>query len=201
MGALEKRSKAERFVIKTVFWIIAIGIVYEILTRSWDAPPTTQAVSYTIIQAHAWDNFGDRVGEIVIFSNAQSFEERAHTTLKAAVEYSEREKLTYVRAHQLPSNEDALLGLGYTVARAEYIPGGEKLKHGDWEASAYRGVVDPLEVEIALLWESMRGEYQLEDASGTYTDESALREAIHRTLAGAVALNKINTPLYLKQDL
>ncbi|EGG93543.1 hypothetical protein IMCC1989_1085 [gamma proteobacterium IMCC1989] len=207
----ERRSALNKKILNVFAWVIGTPAIVILLLYIVGGPsnqaPTGQALEYVVIFSENWDNQGRPSGEIVVFSKAQTFEERAHTTMKAAKDYLESKKLKYVRSYHIPSKNKNFLGKGYTLAQAAYSPdsggtdGDSPLKNDTWEVSAYEGTVDPVKVKVALLWESMRDEYQIEDSSGTYTDEPNLRKAIHKIVGVNVPLSKIHTPMYSKKSM
>ena len=149
--------------------------------------------------------FAERnVGELTIFSEAKTYEERIHTVLYAAKRYLEQEDLKYVRVFHLSYPHEALIGAGAVIAKGEYAPDGKggdgsgPLAHKTWQASAVKGEVDEVEAMIEVLWNQMRDRYQVTHESGTYTytDEPALKQAISEAIKGSIPPDEIGLPTY-----
>ena len=144
------------------------------------------------------------VGNLTIFSDAKTYEERIHTVLYAAKRYLEQEDLKYVRVFHLSYPHEALIGAGAVIAIGEYAPDGKgsdgsgPLAHNTWQASAVKGEVDKVAALIEVLWNQMRDRYQVAHESGryTYTDEPALKQAISEAIKGSIPPNKISLPTY-----
>ena len=69
MGGLEKRSKAERFIIKTIFWLLALAFVYdlfvgpeEVTTPGAAGTETTLNGGYACVSEELLDQFVLAVG-------------------------------------------------------------------------------------------------------------------------------------------
>ena len=146
------------------------------------------------------------VGDLTIFSDAKTYEERIHTVLYAAKRYLEQEDLKYVRVFHLSYPHEALIGTGAVIAIGEYAPDGKggdgsgPLAHKTWQASAVKGEVDEVAALIEVLWNQMRDRYQVTDGSVTYTDEPALKQAISEAIKGSIPPDKISLPTYRLVD-
>ena len=142
------------------------------------------------------------VGDLTIFSEAKTYEERIHTVLYAAKQYLEQEDLKYVRVFHLSYPHEALIGGGAVIAKGEYAPDGKgadgsgPLAHKTWQASAVKGEVNEVEALIEVLWHQMRDRYQVTDESGTYTDEPALKQAVSEAIKGSIPPDEIGLPTY-----
>lgn len=146
------------------------------------------------------------VGDLTIFSEAKTYEERIHTVLYAAKQYLEQEDLKYVRVFHLSYPHEALIGTGAVIAIGEYAPDGKggdgsgPLAHKTWQASAVKGEVDEVAALIEVLWNQMSDRYQVTDESGIYTDEPALKQAISKAIKGSIPPDKISLPTYRLVD-
>ena len=147
------------------------------------------------------------VGDLTIFSDAKTYEERIHTVLYAAKQYLEQEDLKYVRVLHLSYPHEALIGAGAIIAKGEYAPDGKgdgsgPLAHKTWQASAVKGEVNEVEALIEVMWYQMRDRYQVTHESGryTYTDEPALKQAISEAIKGSIPPDEIGLPTYRLVD-
>ncbi len=202
----------------TVIWLVsfvvllALGIGMGIIDETEDDPqneskiniPTEQALDFIVYDLGT----GMGIGEMVIFSEAKTFEERAHTTLNAAIKHLEQEDVDFVRACHLSFGHKILVGTGSCIAIAEYFRTdrdhrykNKDLKHGNWEVRAYRGEVDQIKSMTKVMWYMHRDKYQIEDDLGSYTDEPALKKAISEMLKGKLKPEDITLPYYPLEDL
>ena len=146
------------------------------------------------------------VGQLTIFSEAKTYEERIHTVLYAAKRYLEQEDLKYVRVLHLSYPHAVLIAAGAIIAKGEYAPDGKggdgsgPLAHKTWQASAVKGEVNEVAAMIEVLWYQMRDRYQVTHESGTYTDEPALKQAISEAIKGSIPPDKIGLPTYRLVD-
>lgn len=175
-------------------WIFLLLICLPVVVFGADFPDVGH-VSRDVEVVHAEDAsvIGRKRTTFYIYSGAQDFEGRAHTSLfvakQAAVEFG----FDYVKVFHLPANNPIYIGKGSYVASAEYAPdcmgidGRSRLKHCQWEASAYAGAVDSVKTRVEVLWWTYRDEY---------TDEKALKRRISKELGGSVAPEDVHLPLY-----
>lgn len=147
--------------------------------------------------------FRDRnFGKVFIYSYSENYIERVQTSLLAAKDYLEKESIEYVKVFHLPANEPILIGTGHYIAVAEYAPDGKgndgksSFEHETWQARAIQGKIDPLSIEIQVLWYNNREKFQKEDDIGFFTDESALKQFISKKLNNKVLATDIHLPYY-----
>jgi len=205
--ALEKRRKINKkifkFLMLPIVIICGLVLLIAIIPNGIDDPPIEKAdTNYTTY--HAENSKGVPIfssrnfGEVWIYSNAQSFKERAQTCLLAAKRYLEKENLKYVRVFLLPYGNKILVGEGSYIAKCKYAPDGKgehgtsNLKHKTWQASAFEGKVDKKYEPIISMWYRMRDQYKKKTKYGNVTDEIALKQAISKTTKGNVSPQEID---------
>ena len=156
-----------------------------------ESRPTECALEeVTLIGEYDTSSFERKRCQVFIYSNAATFEERAHTTLYFAEQYLKAKGLDYAQVFHLPIPHEALVGRGPYIAQAQYaadgggVSGVSPLEHGTWEAEAVEGEVDKAQAGIAAMYELIKNDFQKKDELGSYTDEEAVRKEISRRLGG-----------------
>lgn len=124
--------------------------------------------------------------------DAKTFEERAQTALKAAIEVQEQTGANVVAARLFiyELNEATPLEvMPLAVARAEYSGDGKdwsgsgKLRNGNWEVRASSLQITEQQLAIAKIWEDNDQNFQIDDGQGgMQTDEKRLRKLIAKKL-------------------
>jgi hypothetical protein len=170
--------------------------------------PTEQALKkVTLMGEYDTSSFERKRCQVFIYSEASTYEERAHTTLYFAEQYLKAKDLDYAQVFHLPIPHEALVGKGPYIAQAQYSPDGggvsgdSPLEHGTWEAEAVEGEVDKAQAGIAAMYELIKDDLQKEDELGSYTDEDAVRKEISRRLEGKVAPEDCRVPIYFTKQL
>ena len=124
--------------------------------------------------------------------DAKTFEERAHTALKAAIEIQKQTGANVVAARLFIYGLNEVTPLEVmpvAVARAEYSGDGKdwsgsgKLRNGNWEVMASSLQITEPQLAIAKIWEDNDQNFQIDDGQGgMQTDEKRLRKLIGKKL-------------------
>ena len=147
-------------------------------------PDVSQAKSYSVIDSSDESFPGRKRIEFVILApEASTFEQFAHTAIKAAINKERETKydVIYIRLEPTPN----LQGTGDAYALAFYAPdGGGHSGDQDWEwqVTARSQPYTTQQIQISELWWENRDRFQKDGC----TDEPAIREFIS---------NKLNIPV------
>lgn len=136
------------------------------------------------------------IGTVYIHSESFDFDERARTSLLAAVAFQKKKAIDYVKVHHLAMPHQVLIGKGEYIATAEFAldgrgaDGSTPLRNGPWQASAFMGQRNDIEALIAVFWHQIQHE-----SSGSLTDEQ-LRHEISKRLDGQIVPEEVKLPTY-----
>ncbi len=143
--------------------------------------PFPHAKPYKIIGTDDFSTPGRKRVGVYIVSSAETRDERAHTTMKAAVEYQEKTKADFVAAYLELSaivKQD-----GNPLAVVDYAPDGKGISGDDdwkWKAEVSADKIEPEHLKVAELWKQNREKFK---KSNGLLDENALKQYISKKLS------------------
>ncbi|MCH8323080.1 MAG: DUF4875 domain-containing protein [Proteobacteria bacterium] len=157
------------------------------LRKSYQSlPPLYEAKDYKIIVKMDATFPINRVRYVLNISSpeAKTFEQRAQTTLKAAIDVQKQTGANIVAARLFIYEQGELLGSA--IARAEYSNdgkdwGGDKtgLRNGNWEVYASTGQITEQQKKLASFWFKNEHKFQIDDGFGDkITDETELKKYV-----------------------
>ena len=155
------------------------------------SPSTPEAQQYEVVgsEEQTPDN-GRSARHWLIVSDCSTFEERAHTLARAALDLHREHGLDLTQVTLYPT--EALVGSGFRLAHGFYaadgragqgLSGADPEYRATWSVLATRDTIGPVDVRVAELWESLWSEYPSSDPlSSSLVDDAALRERIAQEL-------------------
>lgn len=180
------------FRLACIMWCLLISISLP-ACNSNPSVEMSKAVQYKVVQTEDFSFPGrKRVGaSIVVANNNLTFEQKAHTAMKAAADLQKQTQAKMVSVLMEYSSET--LRLGYVAAKAEYSPdnGGYSGSQGyTWDVEATTESPTELELATLKLWGKNRSRFQ-KDGS---TDEPQLSKFIADQLS--IRADEVSLPLY-----
>jgi hypothetical protein len=131
----------------------------------------------------------------IISPEADTFEERAHTVMNAAMCLQSTTGCDVATVWLEAS--PMLAGKGFLLAKATYAADGKGYEGDEdsyrwrWQVAAFAKKVEPTSIQVAELWHTYRGDYLQEDGS---LDEGGLKSFIAKDLN--IAPTAVRLPLF-----
>lgn len=176
-----KKHSLGLFLLSTIFALL-------ISACSSNTPETPQAKKYKVVTVDAYSSKRKRFNITITAPDAKTFDELAHTAMKAAIDMQSKKsaKVVYVYVAS-PGN----LKWVPKYAIAKYAPdnGGNSGKDGwTWQVEAAKKLPTDKGLQIAKLWQKHRDSFQVDES----TDGDRLKQFIAKELS--IEIKQVGLP-------